>query len=110
MAVKIAVTNIAADGGGSAAGPGPDHNPAGYRVSLVLHLLVDSFSNIVVAAPVRGPFGISELVHIVAPVFFSRALSLGIALGRIFEKMAFPAVDFDLANFGAGSAARHYGN
>ena len=64
--VVAVVPEVAADGGAGAAGAGAHHDPAGDRVLLEGELAEDRLGDVVVAAPVRGPLGVGELVHVVA--------------------------------------------
>ena len=61
-----AVADVAADRGGGAAGAGADHDPRRHRVPLQGELREDRLGDVVVAAPVGGPLGVGELVHVVA--------------------------------------------
>src|SRR5699024_8421545 len=63
---QTTVAQIAADGRRGTAGTRPHHDP--FRVGVAFHgqLFEDRHGDVVVAAPVGGPFGVGELVHVVA--------------------------------------------
>ena len=64
--VVAAVVHVAADGGQRAAGAGAGDDPGRAGMRLAPHLQVDALGDVVVGAPVGGPFGVGELVHVVA--------------------------------------------
>ena len=104
------VAQIATDGRRRTARPGADDNPPRHRVTLGSHLFEDRLGNIVVAAPVRGALGESELVHIVAARLLGEALRSRINFARAVDEMAATAVEFDSGDFFGRRGFRHDGN
>ena len=58
------VAQKAAYGGAGAAGARTHHHPARDGMAFARHLAEHALRDVVVAAPVGGPLGIAELVHV----------------------------------------------
>ncbi|MNV42245.1 hypothetical protein D3C71_1339140 [compost metagenome] len=101
------VAHIAANGGAGAARARAHHNPARDRVRLARHLREHALGNVVVAAPVGGPLGISELVHVVAAGFGGNGAGRVVHRARAVHEVATPAMELDLRNFFGRRGARH---
>src|SRR5690606_1124360 len=90
-----AVADVAADGGAGAAGARAHDDPFRHRVGLQAHLGVDALGDVVVAAPVGGPFGVGELVHVVPAALGGQPRRLGVHLRRPVDEMAAAALGLD---------------
>ena len=69
--VGCRVAHVPAERGRGAAGSGADDDPRRCAVRFEGHLGEGRFGDVVVAAPVRGPFGVGELVEVV-PIQLAR--------------------------------------
>ncbi len=104
----LLVADVAADGGARAPRAGTDHDPARHGVAFALHLHEHALGDVVVAAPVRGPFGIGELVHVVPAGVGSDRARRVVHLGRVVHEVAAAAVELDLRHLFHRGAARHH--
>ncbi|MNN21823.1 hypothetical protein D3C81_1351580 [compost metagenome] len=104
------IADIAAQGRRGATGTGTHYDMLGYRERFAFHLAEDAVGDVVVAAPVGGPFSVGELIHIVAVQLFRQLLGDGINLRRMVDEVTTPAVERDLLNLAACGTGRHDGN
>ena len=74
------------------------------------HLLKDTFSNIIIAAPVCSTFGVEELIHKVAVKLFRYLSGFAVHLSRTIYKVALPSVPLNKGYFTLGGRLRHNGN
>ncbi len=72
--VEPSIAQVASDGGRSTTGTDAAHDPGRYRLRFAAQLAEDRFGDVVVAAPVGGAFGQTELIEM--------AGTLGCMLGR----------------------------
>src|SRR5215472_4241357 len=89
------VSQIPADGCAGSPGPRAHHDPAWDGKAFQAHLLDDRFSDVVVTAPVGGPFGEGELTHVVAASGLGKPDRLVIHGGRIVDQMTAATLPFD---------------
>src|SRR5699024_5053472 len=92
---QTTVAQIAADGRRGTAGTRPHHDP--FRAGMAFHgqLFEDRHGDVVVAAPVGGPFGVGELVHVVAAGLGRQTFGLGVHRRGCVHEVASPAVALD---------------
>ena len=96
--------------GGGAAGAGAHHNPLRHGMILQGQLAEDGFGNVVVAAPVGGPLGVGELVHVVTAVLRGDLCGRRIHLVGVVHKVAGPPNCSISAIFSGAGGPRHDGN
>lgn len=77
------------------------------REPFQLQLAEDGFGDVVVAAPVRGPLGVGELVHVVAAGVHREAGGLLVHLPGVVHEVALPAVELDQTALLGARRARH---
>ena len=83
--------------------PRPPRSTPGIGWASCAHLLEDRLGDVVVAAPVGGPFGVGELVEVMAAGLLRQPLGLGVHLRRLRDEMATAALGFDQGDLaGAG--------
>ncbi|MNE72864.1 hypothetical protein D3C80_1688400 [compost metagenome] len=76
-------------------------------MALILHLFKHALRDVVVAAPVRCPFGIGKLVKIMPTGFCGEFLCHGIHIACVFNKMTTPAKPLDSLDFLRACRTRH---
>lgn len=74
---------------------------------LMRHLREDRFSDIIIAAPVRCPFRIGELIEIMSAGFKSKALGYSVNRAGIINSVDFTTVEADRIQLGRSSCGRH---
>src|SRR6516225_9574559 len=102
------VPQIPADGCAGSAGPRADDDPPWDGKALQAHLFDDRFSDVVVTAPVGGPFGEGELIHVVAVRGLGEPDRLVVYGGRIVDEMAAATLPFDQCDLLATRRPRHH--
>jgi hypothetical protein len=102
-----AVAQVAPDGRAGAARPGTHDDPAGDGVVLQGQLPKDGLRDVVVATPVRGPLGVSELVHVVAVGRGRCCRRRGINFGGMLNQQARAAELFDQFDLLRAGGAGH---
>ena len=102
------VADEAADRGRGPAGAGAARPPKRARGALQPHLGEDRFGDVVVAAPVRRPLGIGELVEVVAAGLGGEPPALGVDPRGSSTKWQRPPWNSILATLSAEVAARHH--
>src|SRR5690606_15061339 len=70
-------------------------DPVWHRVGFLLHLAEDGFGNIVIAAPVRRPFRIGELIHVMPAQLARQAFRLAIDLASGIHQVNLSAIILD---------------
>ena len=64
----------------------------------IAHLSEDRFGDVVVAAPVRRPLRVSELVHVMAAKRCCETGALAVNIGCHLHRMNFATIEPDLCN------------
>ena len=108
--VVAVVAEVPADGGAGAARSGAHHDPAGDRVLFQRQLPEDGLGDVVVAAPVRGPLGVGELVHVVAVARGGHLRRGRVDLRGMVHQQAGAAELLDQRNLLRAGGARHDGD
>ncbi|SLG99966.1 Uncharacterised protein [Mycobacteroides abscessus subsp. abscessus] len=103
-----AIADVAADGGAGSAGARAHHDPFRHRMGLQPQLVVDALGDVVVAAPVGGPFGVGELVHVVPAALGRQARGLGVHLRRASHEVTAAALGLDQRDLLRRGIRRHH--
>ncbi len=74
------------------------------------HLTENTVGDIVIAAPVGGPLGKGELIHIMAVQLAGQRFGSIVDFAGALHKMAASAVKLDLFDLTFGGAGRHHGD
>ncbi len=104
---QVAIADVAPDRRRGAAGAGTHHHPFGNRLGLGLHLLEDALGDVVVAAPVGRPFGIGELVQVVAAALVRQVVCDRRRSPGVVDEMARAAEALDRVDLLRAGRARH---
>jgi hypothetical protein len=102
-----AIPDVTPDGGRGSTGAGAAYHPTRHRLWLCRHLMEDRFGDVVVAAPVGGPLGIGELIHVVAAHGGGELGADPVDRARIIDEMAAPAIEADQRHLLRRGRTRH---
>ena len=106
--VVLLQAGVAANGGAGAAGASSDDDPGRYGKRLAAQLIKYRLGDVVVAPPVGGPFGVSELVEVV-PAAARRKISRDLVdRCRILDERALPTVELDQLDLLLYGRCRHH--
>ena len=108
--MELAQPHIAADGGARPAGASPHDDPVRYRKRLAAQLSKHRLGNVVIAAPVGSPFGVCELIQVVAAIALGKIGRHLIDRCRILHQLALTAVELDQLAFLTNGRGRHHGH
>src|SRR4051794_39774508 len=95
---KATITNVAPKRSGCATCSSTNHDPCWNGMLLASHLAEDGFSDVVVAAPIRCPLSVGELVHVMAAEFSREPSALGIHFGCAVQEVTLSPIEGDLRN------------
>src|SRR5579883_816213 len=102
------VTHVSPQCRGGSAGPRAADDPSRYRMGLLAQLAEHGLRNVVVAAPVRRPLGIRELIQVVARHLPCQPLGLEVDGLRLVDEMTLAALEFDGGDLLSGGGPRHH--
>ena len=104
------IAQVAANGGGRAAGTGAHHDVIRNRVRLASHLPENTVGDIVIAAPVGRALGVGKLIHITAPQLAGEHLGGLVNFTGALHEMTAAAVKFNLFHFAPRGTGGHDGD
>src|SRR6478752_6584407 len=104
------VAQVPADCGARSTGAGAYHDPFRHRVRLQVQLAENRFGDIVVAAPVRRPLGVGELVHVMPVAGGCHVFGHRVHVRGVFHQQTRAAELFDKCDLLRAGGARHDGD